>query len=426
MRDSPRGSPYRARDLPLYLCGRFLSNLAMMVQSVAVGWQIYDIVGSPLALGLVGLAVFAPMFLLTLPAGEIADRFDQRKILTLSFMVEALCSAVLLALATAHVRSAWPLYAVMVPFGCARGFAGPASRSLVSLLVPPERLPQAIAWASSVSQVAVIAGPALGGFAYALGPPAAYGLCLVAFGVAALGTALLKGRTPRFDQTLLAGRIERVKEGVRFVRSRPVVFGAISLDLFAVLLGGATALLPIYARDMLQVGPTGLGMLRSAPALGATVVALTLTRLPLERHIGARLFMAVGAFGLATIVFGVSRSFTVSLLALVALGASDQVSVYIRSTLVQLATPDSMRGRVSAVSTLFIGASNELGEFESGVTAALFGTVPAVVLGGLGTLAVVAVWMRAFPALRTVDRLADVVPTADSAPQGAPGSVRLQ
>jgi MFS family permease len=410
-----RGSPYHARDLPLYLCARFLSNVATMVQSVAVGWQIYDMVESPLALGLVGLAVFAPMFLLTLPAGEIADRFDQRRILVLSFALEAVCSGVLLALAAAHVRTAWPLYAIMVPFGCARGFAGPASRSLVPLLVPPERLPQVIAWGSSVSQVAVIAGPALGGFAYELGPPAAYGLCLVAFAVAAFTTGLLGGRRPQVDPTLLAGRIERVKEGVRFVRSRPVVFGAISLDLFAVLLGGATALLPIYARDILHVGPRGLGMLRSAPALGATAVALTLTRFPLGRRIGARLFGAVAAFGVATIVFGLSRSFLMSLLALAVLGATDQVSVYIRSTLVQLATPDPMRGRVSAVSTLFIGASNELGEFESGVTAALFGTVPAV-----------AVCMRVFPALRTVDRLADVVPPADPAVQSAAGPVRLQ
>ncbi|MGH8226820.1 MAG: MFS transporter [Steroidobacteraceae bacterium] len=400
---------YPRRDLPLYLGTRTLARVAMLVQSVAVGWQVYALTSSPLALGIVGLVEFAPMFLLTLPAGELADRFDQRLILAASYGLEALSSGLLLAYSLLAPRQVWPLYGILVLFGCARGFSGPAGRSLLPFLVPPERLAQAIAWASSIGQVAVIAGPAAGGFAYAIGPGFAYGTCLVAFLAAVCGMLLLRGRRPEATAAL-AGRIERVKEGVRFVRSRPVVLGAISLDLFAVLLGGATALLPVYARDILHVGPTGLGLLRSAPAAGAAIVAVYLVCRPIERGIGTALFTAVGVFGVATIVFGFSTSFGLSLGALVVLGGSDQVSVYIRSALVQFATPDPMRGRVSAVSTLFISSSNELGEFESGVTAALIGTVPAVIVGGVGTLIVVALWMKMFPPLRTVERMTDVMP----------------
>jgi len=382
----------------------------MLVQSVAVGWQVYDLTRTPLSLGLVGLAEFVPMFLLTLPAGEMADRFDPRRLLALSLVIEALSSALLLVFAVGHARAIWPLYAVLVLFGCARGFSGPAGRALLPFLVTPARLPNAIAWSSSVSQVAVIAGPAVGGFAYALGPAFAYGGCLAAFLIAALGMTVLRGRRPAPPVAPLAGRVARVKEGIQFVGSRPVVLGALSLDLFAVLLGGATALLPIYARDILRVGPSGLGMLRSAPAVGAALVALLLTRHPIQRNVGSMMFAAVIAFGLVTVVFGLSTDFRLSLAALALLGASDQVSVFIRAALVQFATPDRMRGRVSAVSTLFISSSNELGEFESGVTAQLLGTVPAVVLGGIGTLVVVAVWMRLFPPLRTVDRMSDVAP----------------
>ncbi len=401
---------YHGRDLPLYLSTRVLARVATLVQSVAVGWQVYDLTRRPLALGIVGLVEFVPMFLLTLPAGEIADRFDPRRILTLGLLLEAVSSGLLLAFAVLHPPEIWPLYAILALFGCARGFSGPAGRSLLPFLVPPERLAKSIALSSSISQVAAITGPAIGGFAYALGASVAYGGCLVAFLVAAAGTTMLGGRRPVAETAVLASRIERVKEGVRFVRSRPVVLGAISLDLFAVLLGGATALLPIYARDILHVGPTGLGVLRSAPAFGAAIVALCLVVRPVQRNTGSILFATVALFGVATIVFGLSTSLAVSLAALVVLGGSDQVSVYIRSALVQFATPDAMRGRVSAVSTLFISSSNELGEFESGVTAALFGTVPAVVLGGVGTLVIVAVWMRIFPPLRHVDRMTDVAP----------------
>jgi MFS family permease len=409
MRDPRAEAVYRDRDLSLYLGARFLSNVAMLVQSVAIGWQVYDLTRTPLSLGLVGLAEFVPMFLLTLPAGEMADRLDPRGVLAASLLLEALCGGLLLVLAALRIVHTWPLYVALMLFGCARGFAGPAGRTVLPFLVPPSQLPSAIAWSSSVSQIATIAGPAIGGFIYALGAVEAYAACALAFLAAALATATLRGRRAPIDRTRLGGRIERVREGIHFVRSRPVILGAISLDLFAVLLGGSVALLPIYARDILHVGPGGLGVLRSAPAIGAAVVALYLTRYPLERRIGVRMFAAVAVFGVATIVFGLSRSFVLSLLALVVLGASDQISVFVRTALVQFATPDAMRGRVSAVSTLFIGASNELGEFESGITAALLGTVPAVVLGGVGTLVVILVWMRLFPALRTVDRFSDVV-----------------
>ncbi|MGH8217550.1 MAG: MFS transporter [Steroidobacteraceae bacterium] len=396
---------YRDRDLPLFLTAQVLARVAMLVQSVSVGWQVYDLTRSALALGIVGLVEFVPMFLLVLPAGEIADRFDQRRILAASRLTEAVSSALLLAFVLTHQSSVWPLFGIILLFGAARGFSGPAGRSLLPFLVPPERLSKSIAWSSSIGQLALISGPALGGFAYALGPQVAYGGCLITFLIAVVGLTFLGGRRVVPDPAALAGRIARVREGIHFVRSRPIVLGAISLDLFAVLLGGAVALLPIYARDILHAGPTGLGLLRSAPAFGAALVALSLTRRPVERRVGLTMFSAVAVFGVATVVFGLSRNFGLSLAALAVSGAADQISVYIRAALVQFATPDRMRGRVSAVSTLFISASNELGGFESGVTAALFGTVPAVVLGGVGTLAVVAIWMGVFPPLRTVDRM---------------------
>jgi MFS family permease len=398
---------YRDRDFNVFLASRFLATAAMMIQSVAVGWQVYEIARNPLALGLVGLSEFVPMFLLTLPAGDVSDRFDQRKVFALSLMLEGVCGALLIGLTLAHSHRALAFYVVMMLFGAARGFSGPASQSLLPFLVPPERLPKSIAWSSSAFQIAVIAGPAMGGLLYALGPIAAYCACTLCFIAAGIGISTLGGRR-REMQASGTRAIERVIEGIRFVRQRPVVLGAISLDLFAVLLGGATALLPVYARDILHVGPVGLGILRSAPAIGAAVVALSLGRRPLERNTGSMMFGAVAIFGVATIVFGISTSFYLSLAALFVLGASDMVSVFIRSALIQFATPDSMRGRVSAVNMLFIGASNELGEFESGLTASWFGTVPSVILGGIGTLLVVAAWMALFPPLRKVDRLSDV------------------
>lgn len=296
---------------------------------------------------------------------------------------------------------------MLVLFGAARGFAGPSGSSLLPFLVPPERLAKSMAFSSSFFTAAVISGPAIGGFLYALGPVPVYALCITGFLGAGLIVARLGGRRFKPEATE-ASRYERVAEGVRFVRSRPVVLGAISLDLFAVLLGGATALLPIFARDILHVGPVGLGFLRCAPAVGAFATAFYLTHWPIRQKVGPVMFASVAVFGVATIVFGLSTWFPVSLLALVVLGASDMVSVNIRSSLIQLSTPDPMRGRVSSVSMLFIGASNELGEFESGTTAALMGTVPAVVAGGIGTLLIVGIWMKLFPPLWRVNKFSDV------------------
>ncbi|HEX3652019.1 MAG TPA: MFS transporter [Rhizomicrobium sp.] len=404
---SDASAAYRGRDFNVFLASRFLSTVAMQIQSVAVGWQVYEIARTPLALGLVGLAEFVPMFLLTLPAGDISDRFDQRTVLAASLFVEALCGVLLVVLTLGHLHKVFLFYLVMMLFGAARGFSGPAGQSLLPFIVSQGRLPKSIAWSSSAFQTAVIAGPAIGGFLYAAGPLAAYSVCAVCFAGAGIGIATLGGRRLVRQITQLSA-LERVIEGIRFVRHRPVVLGAISLDLFAVLLGGATALLPVYARDILHVGPIGLGVLRSAPAVGATLVAISLGRRPLETRTGVKMFAAVAIFGVSTIIFGISTNFYLSLAALFVLGASDMVSVFIRSALIQFATPDAMRGRVSAVNMLFIGASNELGEFESGLTAAWFGTVPAVVVGGIGTMLVVAIWMKLFPPLRTVDRLADV------------------
>jgi MFS family permease len=347
------------------------------------------------------------MFLLTLPAGEISDRLDQRRIYGISLLAQSACAGVFLTLTLTHSRPLWTFYAVLALFGAARGFASPASQSLLPFLVPRERLPRALAVGSSTFQAAVLVGPALGGLLYVQGPETAYAACCVCLAASGISSFFLGGRRPERSPTS-SRPLERVTEGIRFVRARPIILGAISLDLFAVLLGGATALLPVFARDILHVGPVGLGLLRSAPALGAGAVGIALGAQPLDNKIGPVMFASVAAFGVATIVFGLSRNFYVSLVALAVLGAFDMISVFVRHALVQFATPDAMRGRVSAVNVLFIGASNELGEFESGLTATFFGTVPSVVLGGLGTLVVVAAWAWIFPPLRRVDRLSEI------------------
>lgn len=400
--------PARNGALLKLIGGRLFGAMATQMQAVVVGWQVYAISHDPLALGYVGLAQFLPMVVLTLPAGDLADRWERRLLLAVSILVQGLASGLFLALTLAGSQSVRPFYAVLVLFGMARAFAGPAMQSLLPLLVPRERLGKAIAWNSSALQIAVIAGPALGGALYLLGPIIAYSVCLGLFicGALLVLTIGLRHRPAPPDRRLTA--VARAIAGIAYVRQRPLILGAISLDLFAVLFGGATALLPVYAREILAVGPGGLGLLRSATAVGAFCMGLGLSRNPLRRHAGPMMFGCVALFGVATIVFGLSTNFWVSLLALAIVGGSDMVSVYVRSTLIQLATPDAMRGRVSAVNMLFIGASNELGEFESGVTASWFGTVPAVVLGGIGTLVVVGLWMRLFPALRQVDRLSDV------------------
>jgi MFS family permease len=405
-----RQGPNNRFSLPIALGIRFLSEAASQAQSVAVGWTLYEQSREPLTLGIAGLVQFVPMLLLTLPAGDWCDRLSPRRVLIVGLALQGLCASAFLGLALLPAPHIWPFYLVLLALGAARACAEPAEQALLPFLVPPDRLPRAIALSSSAWQVAVIAGPALGGLAYALGAGLSYALCATAFliatlGAMTLGAMTLGGPSPVFATATIRERIAGVVEGIAFVRSQQIVLGAISLDLVAVLLGGATALLPIYASDILQVGPIGLGLLRSAPAAGACLVALVQARHPPTRQVGRQLFAAVAVFGIGTLVFALSTSFMLSLAALFVLGASDIVSVNIRSSLIQLATPDALRGRVSAVNMLFVGASSELGAFESGLTAALFGTVPAVALGGIGTLLVVALWMRLFPALRRADRL---------------------
>lgn len=403
---------YRRRDLSVYLICVFLLNIAVQIQSVAIGWQIYEMEHSTLALGLVGLCQFLPMFLLILPAGEICDRSDPRRLMFAAAALQGVC-ALLFLLFSHHGTDVIFFYGVLVLFGIARAFLSPTQQALMPFLIAPARLPRAVALHSTAFTVAVIAGPAAGGFLYAYGSKVTYGMCALCFLIPAVLMLTLGGRRLVLNG-IVASRMERVKEGIAFVRNRPVVLGAISLDLFAVLLGGATALLPAFARDILHTGPEGLGLLRSAPATGAMLTAVLLTRWPIERHTGFRMFMAVAVFGAATVIFGISHSFMLSVVALFVLGASDMISVFIRRSLIQMATPDGMRGRVGAVNMLFISASNELGEFESGITAFFLGTIPAVVIGGLGTLGIVALWMKLFPALRTVDRLTDAMPKPDA------------
>jgi MFS family permease len=355
-------------------------------------------------LGFVGLAQFLPMFALTLVAGDVADRYDRRMILGVSYSLQAVLSAGLLTVVLAPHPPITMFYVLLALLGAVRAFSAPAGQSFLPLLVPAEQLPRAIAWSSSTFQVATIAGPVSGGAALILGADFTFALCLAVFALVALLTLGITIDSPRRD---VAGStvIERVTAGIAYVRRTPIVLGALSLDLFAVLFGGVTAMLPVFATDILAVGSVGYGLLRGAPAFGAVIVSIFLGIYPLDRNTGPLMFACVAIFGLATIVFGLSTSFWLSLTAMVVLGGADMISVYVRNSLVQLVTPDHMRGRVSAVNFLFIGASNELGEFESGLTASWFGIVPSVVIGGLGTLGVVALWSWMFPSLRNVDRL---------------------
>ena len=395
---------FRHPNFRRHFAARFASAMAAQIQTVAIGWQVYDLTHNPLDLGLVGLSQFLPAILLSLVTGHVADRFERRRTLLICYGGQMICALLLLALSARGLTSPWPIYGVLVLLGVVRAFIGPSMQALLPLLVPAAEFPNAVAWASSSFQVATICGPAAGGLLFAVGAPVAYGVCAGLGGLAL--TALWgidRGLGTQAAQT--GSRVDALLGGVRYVTARPVILGAISLDLFAVLLGGATALLPVYARDILHTGPWGLGMLRSAPAVGAFLTGVAIAHVPPRRAVGIRMFLCVALFGVATVVFGLSTSFPLSLAALMVLGASDMVSVFVRQNLVQLSTPDHMRGRVAAVNSVFIGASNELGEFESGLTAAWFGAVPAVVIGGLGTLAVVATWAWLFPALRRVDSL---------------------
>jgi len=386
----------------LFWFARIFSAIAFQVSAVAVGWQIYSLTGSAFQLGMVGLVQFIPMVMLTLVVGQAADRFDRRSIVRNCQAIMG-CAVAVLALGsfTGRLHTAG-IFGVVAVMGASRSFEHPTFSTLLPGLVEASLLPKAAAAIASAIQTAIIIGPAMGGFLYTAGPTVAYGVAASLFLLASLFSALI--RIERLPLRSADKGFDSLFSGIRFIWSRPAVLGAISLDLFAVLLGGAIALLPIYARDILHTGPWGLGVLRSAPAVGALTMSFILAHYPIEHKIGQKMFTGVTVFGIATMIFGVSNSLILSLGALVVLGAADVVSVVIRMTLVQIATPDQMRGRVSAVNSLFIGTSNQLGEFESGVTAALFGTVPAVLIGGLGTIAVALIWMRLFPELRDADR----------------------
>ena len=392
-----------------YELARFLIVVSIEMQSVAVAWQVYDITRQAFALGLTGLVQFLPGVLLFLVAGHAADAIHRRRLLTTCYAGFALCSVCLLVLSARGEPRVLFIYVVMTMVGVVRSFSGPVTRAILPQLVPLEIFPSAVAWHSSVYQTASILGPAIGGLIYAAyrGPEAVYATALVAAIVA--GVVTLRIQTSQRAATREPARWKTVFAGLHYIWREKVILGSISLDLVAVLLGGAVALLPIYAREILQTGPWGLGILRSAPGVGAAVMAIFLGYRPLRRRAGAAMLWCVAGFGAATILFGVSRSLVLSVLSLVMVGATDMVSVVIRGTLVQVNTPDEMRGRVNAVDMVFIGASNELGEFESGLTAQWLGAVPAVILGGVGAIVATALWAWWFPALRQADKLVESV-----------------
>jgi MFS family permease len=403
MTDAGARALFRHTPFICYFLGRGFSAMAYQMGAVAVGWQVYALTHSAFDLGLVGLAQFVPMALLTFAAGHASDRYERKHVLQWCQVTEAAAAAFLAWGTFAGWLTVGEIFAAVVVFGVARAFGSPASAAMLPGVVPEGLFQKGTAVASGAFQAATIGGPAIGGFAYAVTPVLPYAAMAVFWVIASIANGMI-----RMDRPVVPKEPPTwgaLFAGVGFVRRNHAILGTISLDLFAVLLGGATALLPIYARDILHTGPWGLGFLRGAPAVGALLMTVLLARRSLARRVGMRMFQAVIVFGLATVVFGLSRWFLLSLAALFVMGASDTVSVVIRLSLVQLATPDAMRGRVSAVNFLFINASNNLGEFESGITAALLGAVPAAVLGGIGSVVVALLWMRLFPTLRDVERL---------------------
>lgn len=395
------------RDFALYLGSRFFASIATQMVVMAVGWQVYHITGRVLDLGLIGLSQFLPFLCLVLFSGHVADQFDRRMIILLGHCAYAICTLLLLSFAWLDLRSTVPIFGVLAVLGVTRAFQMPAAQSFVPTIVPTETLRNALAVNSSANQVAVIVGPSIGGILYAIGgnrlghnsgAGVVYGAAGILLLVAIAMVSLIRKRRTPAGRSVLAW--STLLQGLHFVWHRKTVLGAISLDLFAVLFGGATALLPAYTRDVLHAGPEVFGYLRAAPGIGAGATALWLAFRPVSRNVGVTMFAGVGAFGLATVVLGLTHLFWVAMTALVVLGMGDMISVFVRSLLVQLQTPDEIRGRVSAVTSVFIGASNELGEFESGTTAAWFGLVPAIVIGGVATMVVTVLWARVFfPAL---------------------------
>lgn len=394
---------FRHRDYTFYFVARICNTLGVQIVDVAIGWLVYALTGSALALGLVGLAIFVPTMLFALPAGQVADMFDRKNVLLACASLSAVAALALFAAAMTDTLSVPLLYCLVAIFGTARAFANAAGQAIVPSLVSPEALGNAIALNSSAYQTAIVAGPALGGLLYAFGASVVFGVTAACFLVSVLAYAVMgrRGVAARPEKFSLRYMLA----GLHYIRSKPVILGAISLDLFAVLLGGATALLPIFAADIFKVDPFGLGLLRSAPAAGAVLMSLVLAHYPLQKRAGLRMFQAVALFGVATICFGLSTHLYAALFFLFVLGAADMISVYVRSTLIQIETPEEMRGRVAAVYMVFVGASNELGQFESGAVAALVGPVNAVVLGGVGTIGVAAICARLFPDLYRRDRL---------------------
>ena len=386
-----------------FLLSRSLSRFSSQIAAVAIGWQIYDITGSAFDLGMVGLVQFMPTALLVFVAGHAADRFERKRVVQLCQLGQAL-TALFLAVSTyAGWLDPLQIYIATFVIGIAGAFESPATAALLPLIAPKGSLQRATAVSSGAAQVATIAGPAVGGLAFVFSPSLPYLIIVVFWLAGASLTGLLRPAPQAVARE--DGSADDIYAGVRFIRNNPAILGTISLDLFAVLLGGVTALLPIYARDILETGPLGLGILRAAPAVGALFMTIVLARHTINRHVGLRMFQAVIVFGAATVAFALSQWMWLSVLSLAILGAADTVSVVIRFSLVQLATPDEMRGRVGAVNFLFINASNQLGQFESGVTAALFGAALAAVLGGVGTIAIALLWMKLFPSLRKVERL---------------------
>ena len=396
---------FRHLDFSLYEIERSFIVAALEMQSVAVGWQVYEITRRPLDLGLVGLAQFLPNIFLFLLAGHTADRLDRKKVLLFCNAGFAVCSALLIAIARSDPHDVKAIYGVLVLLGVVRAFNAPAGRALLPQLVPIEVFPNAVAWNATIFQGSTILGPALGGLLYALlgGPAGVYAVSVVGCILAMMALMRIHLKpVPRPDEEV---SVNTLLAGLHYIWRHKIILGTISLDLFAVLLGGAVALLPVFAREILHTGPWGLGLLRASPGAGAAIMAILLAYRPLRRRVGKVMLFCVGGFGLFTIVFGLSRSLGLSMAALVLVGACDMVSVVIRGTLVQIATPDALRGRVNSVEMIFIGASNEFGEFESGVTAQWLHLVPAVVLGGIGTLAIVGLWAWLFPELRKTENL---------------------
>jgi MFS family permease len=414
----PGTAAFGSRDFRRYQMARVMAIMGAEAQAVGVAWQVYEITHKAIDLGYTGLVLFLPGLLFLLPGGHVADRYDRRKVILVCYTLQALCTACLFFFAFLGIRNVLPIFCVLFAIGTGRAFSGPASSALIPHLVPEEHFVNAVTWGATVFQISNIAGPAIGGLLYTVpirgrlaGAPIVFVFTLATLIWYISLIASLHVRPGRMEHRAISADV--ILAGLRYVWSSKLLLGSVSLDLFVVLLGGAVALMPIFARDVLHTGPQGLGALRAAPAIGALAVSIWLTFRPLRRQAGAKMMIAVGIFGAATVVFGLSKSLALSLLALMLVGASDMVSVVVRSSMLQLATPPAMRGRVSAVNSLFVGASNELGEFESGVTAQWWGAVRAAVIGGLGSLVVTGLWTLLFPALRQADRL-----TAEALLQG--------